>query len=90
LGGAEADRLFRLKDFGAIKFLSLDNDGLTAMLKKVVEQGTARSINKLDRIFAGKTGTSNDFMDAWFMGFTRYRCYWCGTHSNSLVILIKK
>ncbi len=40
------------------------------MMKGVVERGTARYINKLGRPIAGKTGTSANFKDAWFTGFT--------------------
>ena len=40
------------------------------MLKGVTTRGTARSLNKLDLSIAGKTGTTNDNMDAWFLGFS--------------------
>ena len=43
---------------------------LTWMLKGVTTRGTARSLNKLDLTVAGKTGTTNDNMDAWFLGFS--------------------
>ena len=43
---------------------------LTWMLKGVTTRGTARSLNKLDLTIAGKTGTTNDNMDAWFLGFS--------------------
>ena len=33
-------------------------------------RGTARSLASLDRPIAGKTGTTNDSKDAWFVGFT--------------------
>ena len=44
---------------------------LTWMLKGVTTRGTARSLNKLDLSIAGKTGTTNDNMDAWFLGFSQ-------------------
>ncbi|APU99266.1 penicillin-binding protein [Sphingobacterium siyangense] len=43
------------------------------MLKKVVSQGTARRIQwmyKLTNPIGGKTGTTNDNSDAWFIGIT--------------------
>lgn len=40
------------------------------MLKGVVDHGTGYRIKQLKRPAAGKTGTSNDQMDAWFVGFT--------------------
>jgi penicillin-binding protein 1A len=35
----------------------------------VIERGTAASIRSLNRPIAGKTGTTNDFTDAWFIGY---------------------
>ena len=43
---------------------------VTSMLEGVVLRGTGRSIASLDRPLGGKTGTTNDFKDAWFMGFS--------------------
>ena len=40
------------------------------MMHGVIESGTAREAKKLGRPAAGKTGTTNDSMDAWFIGFT--------------------
>jgi penicillin-binding protein 1A len=53
---------------------------MNQMMNHVVEEGTARRA-KLDGIeAAGKTGTTNAFRDAWFMGFTgNYVCgIWFG------------
>jgi penicillin-binding protein 1A len=44
--------------------------GLTHMLQGVVEQGTAVAARVLERPLAGKTGTTNDFSNAWFVGYT--------------------
>ncbi len=43
---------------------------MTAMLEDVVERGTGTPARALGRPAGGKTGTTNDFTDAWFIGFT--------------------
>ncbi|WP_108484005.1 penicillin-binding protein 1A [Oceaniglobus ichthyenteri] len=43
---------------------------LTSMMQGVVERGTARGKVNLGVPTAGKTGTTNDEKDAWFVGFT--------------------
>ena len=43
---------------------------IVSMLEGVVERGTGRAVRALGRPVAGKTGTTNDFRDAWFVGFT--------------------
>ena len=44
---------------------------VTNLLKAVVDEGTGRSVGRhFERPIAGKTGTTNDFRDAWFMGYT--------------------
>jgi penicillin-binding protein 1A len=43
---------------------------MTSMLREVVLHGTAISAAKLPFPVAGKTGTTNDFTDAWFVGFS--------------------
>ena len=43
---------------------------VTSMLQTVVERGTGRRAQALGRPCAAKTGTTNDYHDAWFIGFT--------------------
>jgi penicillin-binding protein 1A len=43
---------------------------LKTMLQGVVERGTARAMHHLSPYVAGKTGTSEDENDTWFVGFT--------------------
>jgi membrane carboxypeptidase/penicillin-binding protein len=43
---------------------------LKTILQGVLERGTARSIRKLAPYVAGKTGTTDDENDTWFVGFT--------------------
>jgi len=43
---------------------------MTAMLEEVVQFGTAIKAKSIGRPAGGKTGTTQDFTDAWFIGFT--------------------
>lgn len=43
---------------------------ITSLLTSVVKEGTAKAALELKRPAAGKTGTSNDARDAWFVGYT--------------------
>jgi penicillin-binding protein 1A len=43
---------------------------MTSMLREVVLHGTAIAAAKMRYPLAGKTGTTNDFTDAWFVGFS--------------------
>lgn len=43
---------------------------MTHLMKEVVEFGTGARAKVLGRPAAGKTGTTNEYKDAWFMGFT--------------------
>ena len=43
---------------------------ITSMMEGVVQRGTGTAARALNRPVAGKTGTTNDYKDAWFVGFT--------------------
>jgi penicillin-binding protein 1A len=43
---------------------------MTHLMKEVVNFGTGHEAKNLGRVAAGKTGTTNDSVDAWFVGFT--------------------
>ncbi len=43
---------------------------ITSMLEGVIKRGTGRKLRDLNLDLAGKTGTTNDNTDAWFVGFT--------------------
>jgi len=43
---------------------------MTAMLEEVIQFGTGIQARSLGRPAAGKTGTTQDYTDAWFIGFT--------------------
>ena len=50
---------------------------MDCLLKEVVRAGTGSGAKVLGRPLAGKTGTTNDFQDAWFMGFSPYLLTGC-------------
>lgn len=58
---------------------------LADMMREVVHSGTARRAYVATRDRAGKTGTTNDNVDAWFVGFTpRYTIgVWIGTDGTA-------
>lgn len=43
---------------------------LTDILQGVIREGTARAVRSINRPAAGKTGTTNELKDAWFIGYT--------------------
>ena len=43
---------------------------MTSMLRSVVTEGTGMPAQRLDRAVVGKTGTSNEARDAWFVGYS--------------------
>lgn len=43
---------------------------VVSMLQGVVERGTGRRIHELGKPLAGKTGTTNESLDTWFVGFS--------------------
>jgi penicillin-binding protein 1A len=56
----------------------------THLLKGVIEEGTGRRMRSLRRPLAGKTGTTNDLRDAWFVGYSpQLICgVWVGQDDN--------
>ena len=74
-----------------LRFMPLENRDAVALLNfaltRVVEDGTARSLHQLlgnDTAIAGKTGTTNERRDSWFVGYTRERVAvsWVGLDDN--------
>jgi len=43
---------------------------MVSILEGVVQRGTGKAISAIGKPLAGKTGTTNDSMDAWFVGFS--------------------
>jgi penicillin-binding protein 1A len=43
---------------------------ITNMMEDVIQKGTGQLARSIERPVAGKTGTTNDYTDAWFIGYT--------------------
>ncbi len=74
-----------------LRFMPLENREAVALLNfaltRVVEEGTAKALHGLlgnDTLIAGKTGTTNERRDSWFVGYTRDRVAvsWVGLDDN--------
>ncbi|MFC1701778.1 penicillin-binding protein 1B, partial [Pseudomonadota bacterium] len=74
-----------------LRFMPLENREAVALLNfaltRVVEEGTAKALHGLlgnDTLIAGKTGTTNEKRDSWFVGYTRDRVAvsWVGLDDN--------
>jgi len=61
---------------------------MTSLLQGVVQRGTAQGARFLDKPLGGKTGTTDDFSDAWFMGFSPSLCagVWVGHKEGRISI----
>jgi penicillin-binding protein 1A len=61
------------------------NAAMTRMLVETVTDGTGRAASLADRATAGKTGTSQNYRDAWFVGFTANLVtgVWIGNDDNT-------
>ncbi len=58
---------------------------MNAMMREVINSGTATKAKFTDMDMGGKTGTSQDYRDAWFVGYTPYytTAVWMGNDDNS-------
>ncbi len=58
---------------------------ITSLLRGVVEHGTGRRAKQIGRELAGKTGTTNKYIDAWFMGYSPdiVAGVWVGMDNNT-------
>ena len=68
----EGDKKFRPKIVSEYKQVLSKETAyqITSMLEGVVQRGTGKRLKKLNLPIAGKTGTTNDNFDAWFIGST--------------------
>ena len=77
--------VFRRTGSGAGRVMSPELAGtMNEMLSAVIEHGTGRSA-ALPRPAAGKTGTTQEYRDAWFIGYTAdlVAGVWLGNDDNS-------
>ena len=58
---------------------------MTSILRDVIDSGTGHGAQLGSRQAAGKTGTSQDYRDAWFIGFTAHYTtgVWLGNDDNA-------
>jgi penicillin-binding protein 1A len=62
--------LYQAQDFPEKIASSSAIQNIISMLRGAVERGTAKRLKNLDFPVAGKTGTTNNYKDAWFVGFS--------------------
>jgi penicillin-binding protein 1A len=69
---------------GAIVLNAQELADMNYMLTEAVERGTGRRARVDGHMIAGKTGTTNDFRDAWFVGYApdRVTAVWVGNDEN--------
>ena len=62
--------MYMLKGMSKKVFSSETAYQMTSILQGTVERGTAKKLRSLNVPLAGKTGTTNDNYDAWFIGYS--------------------
>jgi penicillin-binding protein 1A len=84
---------FRQTEGARVEALNRETASLmVTMLESVCQSGTAATIvaqkGMRDRPSGGKTGTGNEYKDAWFIGFTPYLCcgVWIGFDSEETTL----
>ena len=69
-GAATTDQPVMAKPKSASVMSADTANTINSMLQEVVQKGTATSVKPLGRPVAGKTGTTDEFKSAWFIGYT--------------------
>jgi penicillin-binding protein 1A len=67
---ARTGRVSENRPVGKAAVAAEEADLLTSILQRVVTQGTGKRAALADRPAAGKTGTTDNYGDAWFVGYT--------------------
>lgn len=83
---AQGETLYRRKPEPARTVVDDERVGMmNAMMSETLKSGTARAASIPGWPAAGKTGTSQDFRDAWFIGYTAHlvTAVWLGNDDNS-------
>jgi penicillin-binding protein 1A len=86
---AKGDVIWSRKSGGEGRVMSPQNAAeVTHMMTEVVATGTGKAARLDERPSAGKTGTTQDYHDAWFVGFTAdlVTGIWVGNDDNSSMI----
>jgi penicillin-binding protein 1A len=81
--------LYTRKSSGIGRVMSPENAAeMTRLMVETVTSGTGKAARLDERPSAGKTGTTQDFRDAWFVGFTAdYVCgVWIGNDNNAPMV----
>lgn len=75
----------RKPDPGESVMSPLNNSQMIQLMMATVDHGTGKAARLQDRPTAGKTGTTQDFRDAWFVGFTAdlVTGVWVGNDNNA-------
>ncbi len=75
----------RVPPKGAVVLNAQELADMNYMLTQAVERGTGRRARVDGHMIAGKTGTTNDFRDAWFVGYApdRVTAVWVGNDENT-------
>lgn len=64
-----AGKVLELAESHALPVISKETAyGITNMMEDVIQKGTGQAAKVIGRPIAGKTGTTNDFINAWFIG----------------------
>ena len=84
--GADGAVLYERKADAPYQLIQRETLGqMNLMLRTVVERGTGKRARLAGREVAGKTGTTNDYRDAWFIGYSAdyVAGVWVGNDDNS-------